>query len=83
MQGEEERVMTVTRTNGRIIVEQLSSGDTIRISRTAKVNPQLRGKLAIVDEIKNWGVTADVSVVFGGICPVRLAWGDFSNERNL
>ncbi len=54
-------------------------GDTVQIHQDARVNPQLRGMQATVTEVKAWGVCADVPVASGGVCPVRLEWGNFSD----
>lgn len=56
------------------------TGDTIRISDNAEVNQALKGKRAIVTEVRRWGVCADVPA-FDGIYPVRVSNGEFTSEE--
>lgn len=51
----------------------LGVGDVIQIHPDAPVNPQLRGQLAFVDELKSFGCTAGVeSYAAKGVAYVRL-----------
>lgn len=54
-------------------------GDAIRLHNDAKVNRRLQGLLALVTEVRSWGVLADIPVP-GGVCPVRVEFCDFTVE---
>ena len=58
---------------------KIDPGDVIQISPTANVNKALCGRLAFVDEVKSWGITAGVEDLNGsGVAYVRLEKGTFS-----
>ncbi len=60
--------------------DNVQAGDTIRIADDARVNPELRGMLAEVTDVRNWGVLADVPGQPGYVYPVRVSFGEFEVE---
>lgn len=51
----------------------MNKGDVIQINE----NHKWQGCLAIVDEVKSWGIQAYVPIPIGGNAFVRLMYGDF------
>lgn len=51
-------------------------GDVIQISPESDVRDEFKGKLALVDEVKGWGVVAFVQT-FEGRAYIRLMWNQF------
>lgn len=54
----------------------MQAGDVIQISPDSDVREEFKGKLAMVDEVKNWGIVAFVAT-FNGRAYIRLPWHQF------
>lgn len=63
--------------------EQITKNDVIQISPDAEVNDALKGALAIVTDVRSWGVTANVPVPGQGVAPVRVPHGKYERIGEL
>lgn len=59
------------------VVVAMKPGDVVQINPSA--HPKFAGCFAVVDEVRSFGVTADIPIAGDprSIAPVRLAWGEF------
>lgn len=58
------------------VESNIDKGDVIQIWPNIEKAPKFAGKLAIVEEVRQWGVVAFVDT-FEGKAYIRLTWTDF------